>query len=68
MAKLPQDKLDALEKRFHSIEAALSSGPAGDEFVRLSKEYAELQPVVTPIIAYQKPITLRPCLSKKPSV
>jgi peptide chain release factor 1 len=54
MAKLPQDKLDALEKRFHSIEAALSSGPAGDEFVRLSKEYAELQPVVTPIIAYQK--------------
>ena len=54
MAKLPHDKLDALEKRFMSIEAALSSGPAAEAFVRLSKEYAELQPVVTPIIAYRK--------------
>jgi peptide chain release factor 1 len=54
MSKLPQDKLDALEKHFQSVEAALSSGPAADEFVRLSKEYAELQPVVTPIMAYRK--------------
>ncbi|MGV3652479.1 MAG: peptide chain release factor 1 [Devosia sp.] len=54
MAKLPQDKLDALEKRFMSIEADLAPGPAAEEFVRLSKEYAELQPVVTPITAYRK--------------
>ena len=54
MAALPHDKLDALEKRFGSVEAALSSGPSADEFVRLSKEYAELEPVVRPILSYQK--------------
>jgi peptide chain release factor 1 len=54
MAALPQDKIDALERRFLSIEAELSSGPAAEAFVRLSKEYAELEPVVRPILAYQK--------------
>ena len=49
MATLPQDKLDALTKRFDSIEAALSSGPSAEQFVKLSKEYAELEPVVRPI-------------------
>ena len=54
MPTLPQDKLDTMTKRFDSIEAALSSGPSADEFVRLSKEYAELEPIVRPIQAYQK--------------
>ncbi|MET0667020.1 MAG: peptide chain release factor 1 [Methyloceanibacter sp.] len=54
MANLPLDKLDALEKRFSSVEAALSSGPSAEEYVRLSKEYAELEPVVRPIMVYQK--------------
>jgi peptide chain release factor 1 len=54
MASLPQDKLDALTKRFDSIEAALASGPAAELFVKLSKEYAELEPMVRPIQAYQK--------------
>jgi peptide chain release factor 1 len=54
MPALPQDKLAALEKRFESVEAALSAGPSADEFVRLSKEYAELEPVVRPIMAYRK--------------
>jgi peptide chain release factor 1 len=51
---LPIDKLDALEKRFASVEAALSSGPSSEDYVRLSKEYAELEPLVRPILAYQK--------------
>ncbi len=54
MPALPQDKLAALEKRFESVEAALSAGPSADEYVRLSKEYAELEPVVRPIMAYRK--------------
>jgi len=54
MATLPQDKLDALTKRFDYIEAALSSGPSADEFVKLSKEYAELEPIVRPIQGYRK--------------
>jgi peptide chain release factor 1 len=54
MANLPQEKLDALERRFSAIEAELAAGPAAEAFVRLSKEYAELEPVVRPILAYQK--------------
>ena len=54
MPALPQDKLAALEKRFESVEAALSSGPSAEDYVRLSKEYAELEPVVRPIMAYRK--------------
>jgi peptide chain release factor 1 len=56
MPNLPLDKLDALEKRFASVEAALSAGPSAEAFVRLSKEYAELEPVVRPILAYQKAV------------
>jgi peptide chain release factor 1 len=54
MPNLPLDKLDVLEKRFSSVEAALSAGPSAEEYVRLSKEYAELEPIVRPIMAYQK--------------
>ena len=54
MAALPQDKIEALTKRFDSIEAALSSGPSAEDFVRFSKEYAELEPIVRPIKTYQK--------------
>ncbi|MBL8598279.1 MAG: peptide chain release factor 1 [Devosia sp.] len=54
MPSLPEDKLAQLEKRFDSVEAALSSGPSAEEYVRLSKEYAELEPVVRPIIAWRK--------------
>jgi peptide chain release factor 1 len=54
MTNLPNDKLDALTKRFDSIEAALAAGPAAEAFVRLSKEYAELEPVVRTIAAYRK--------------
>ncbi|KFL24885.1 peptide chain release factor 1 [Devosia sp. 17-2-E-8] len=54
MATLPADKLDVLEKRFLSIEAELSSGPSAEQYVKLSKEYAEMEPIVRPIIAYRK--------------
>src|SRR6187549_760104 len=54
MANLPEDKLAQLEKRFDSVEAALSAGPSAEEYVRLSKEYAELEPVVRPINAWRK--------------
>ncbi len=56
MASLPEDKLAQLEKRFDSVEAALSAGPSAEEYVRLSKEYAELEPVVRPIVAWRKAV------------
>jgi len=54
MASLPQDKLDALETRFQYVEAALSGGAGPDEFVKFSKEHAELAPIVGEITAYKK--------------
>ncbi len=57
MAKLPQDKLDALEQRFLTLEDTLAAAPEPDEFVRLSKEYAELQPVIGPIRDYRKAVS-----------
>ncbi|WDR04713.1 peptide chain release factor 1 [Devosia rhodophyticola] len=54
MATLPQEKLDALEMRFNYVEAALSGGAEPDEFVKFSKEHAELAPIVGPIVTYKK--------------
>ncbi|WP_029042388.1 peptide chain release factor 1 [Cucumibacter marinus] len=54
MAQLPADKLEALEKKFVSLESDLAANPDPETFVRLSKEYAELQPVVEKIRAYRR--------------
>lgn len=53
MAELPQDKLDALERRFDSIEHAMSANPDPDKYVEFSKEYAELSPMVAKVRAYR---------------
>jgi peptide chain release factor 1 len=44
MAALPPDKLDRIIERFAGVEHALSSGATGEAFVKLSKDYAELEP------------------------
>lgn len=49
MADLPSEKLQALQQHFEVVEAQLGGAPEAEEFVRLSKEYAELQPVVEAI-------------------
>ncbi|WMT86583.1 peptide chain release factor 1 [Pelagibacterium sp. 26DY04] len=53
MAGLPTDKLDALERRFDSIEHAMSANPDPDKYVELSKEYAELSPMVAKVREYR---------------
>ena len=53
MAGLPNDKLDALERRFESIEHAMSASPDPDDYVRLSKEYSELSPMVAKVREYK---------------
>ena len=50
---IPESKLSRLVDRFQSIEAELASGAAGSGFVRLSKEHAELAPVVAAVEAYR---------------
>jgi peptide chain release factor 1 len=44
MASVPLDKLDRIIERFAGVEHAMSQGATGDAFVKLSKEYAELEP------------------------
>ncbi len=50
---LPQSKLDALVSRLRTVEADLASGPDRDTYVKLSREFSELQPIVETIKAYR---------------
>ncbi len=50
---LPQSKLDALVNRIRAVESDLATGPDRDSYVRLSREFSELQPVVEAIKSYQ---------------
>ena len=50
---IPTAKLERLRDRFHAVEAELSSGKGGSAFVKLSKEHAELAPVIEAINAYR---------------
>jgi peptide chain release factor 1 len=43
---IPAAKLDRLLDRFDAIEAEMASGAAGEAFVKLSREHAELAPVI----------------------
>src|SRR5689334_169147 len=50
---LPETKLDALLARHRSVEAELSGAPERDTYVKLSREFAELSPVVESIKSYR---------------
>src|SRR5579871_3384655 len=43
---IPAAKLERLLDRFAAIESELASGAGGAAFVKLSREHAELQPVI----------------------
>ena len=49
---IPEAKLERVLDRFHAIEAQLASGQM-DDFAKLSKEHAQLSPVVNAIRAYK---------------
>ena len=42
-----RDKLNKVIDRFDQVEAQLGSAPQADDFVRLSKEYSDLGPIVS---------------------
>jgi peptide chain release factor 1 len=46
MTTVPKEKLDKLAARWETIQTQLSQGPDQETFVRLSKEFAELDPIV----------------------
>ncbi|MFK7792634.1 MAG: PCRF domain-containing protein, partial [Devosiaceae bacterium] len=51
---ISNQKIDALIARFEGISAKMSSGAASDEFVQLSRDYAELEPVAEQAKLLQK--------------
>ncbi len=53
MAAPPAPKLDAILTRHAIVSATLNGGPEPERFVALSRELAELDPVVDAIRAYQ---------------
>ena len=46
MSVVESDKISQMLDRFVAVEAEMAAGPDGDTYVRLSMEYAELEPVV----------------------
>src|SRR6185503_15325767 len=50
---LPQSKLNALVSRLNTVETDLAAGPDRDMYVKLSREFSELQPLVEAIKSYQ---------------
>jgi peptide chain release factor 1 len=53
LSVLPQQKLEALLHRHSIIEAELSTQLAPEQFVKLSREFSELTPVVNAVKAYR---------------
>ena len=49
MTTIPADKLDKLVARWQSVQTTLASGTDQENYVRLSREFAELDPIVTTI-------------------
>ena len=50
---IPNDRLMQITERFEFLEARMGEGIGGDEFVAVSREYAELRPVVEVVRDYQ---------------
>lgn len=51
---LPQDRLDQITQRFEFLEAQLHAGAEPSAIARISREYAELKPVVEQIALWRE--------------
>lgn len=54
MAKLPDEKLDALEAHFNQLEEDMAAGPDPKAYIKLAKEYKDLTAVVDAIREYRR--------------
>jgi peptide chain release factor 1 len=59
MTTIPAEKLDNLVSRWERVQSALASGRDQESFVRLSREFAELDPIVATIGALRSAIRER---------
>jgi peptide chain release factor 1 len=54
MTTIPAEKLDLLVSRWGALQSALAAGGDQESFVRLSREFAELDPIVETITALRR--------------
>ena len=54
MAQIPLDKLENILDRSGELERSLSSELSSEEYVSLSKEYSEIEPLKNAIIEWKK--------------
>ena len=54
MTAIPADKLDKLVSRWQTVQDALAAGADQDCYVRLSREFADLDPIVATINALRR--------------
>ncbi|WP_112323877.1 peptide chain release factor 1 [Oceanibium sediminis] len=54
---IPRETLEQILQRFEYLEAQMATGLASDKFADVSREYAELRPVVETVTAYKQTVT-----------
>jgi peptide chain release factor 1 len=54
MTGLPSQKIDRIVDRFSVLEAQLAAGATGESYVKLSKEYAEVEPMAKAALALKR--------------
>ena len=54
MTTIPADRLDKLVARWETVQGTLAAGADQESYVRLSREFAELDPIVATINALRK--------------
>jgi peptide chain release factor 1 len=59
MSILAPEKIDRILERFQALEAQLATGTGGEAFVKLSKDYAELQPLARTASGYREALAER---------
>ncbi|HET7211397.1 MAG TPA: peptide chain release factor 1 [Methyloceanibacter sp.] len=59
MTMIPADKLDKLVARWQSVQTTLASGTDQESYVRLSREFAELDPIVATITTLRSTVSER---------
>ena len=59
MSTIPADKLDKLVSRWETVQGTLASGADQETYVRLSREFAELDPIVATITALRSALRER---------
>src|SRR5688572_27101177 len=59
MTTIPAEKLDKLVSRWETVQGALAAGADQDSYVRLSREFSELDPIVATINQLRSAISER---------